>query len=88
MLYTTDQVIKLIKDDKSLIFQAYTGTYEGNAIKFNPILKMIVWHNNDTDEIIMMDEDFINTKWKLMSAVHAELIRKPLFRKIQECLAF
>ncbi len=88
MLYTTDQIIILFKNDKSLIFQAYTGAYEGEIIRFNN-LNSLVWDMGEIDEgLVMLNEDFINTKWKMISPAYVELKRRPLINVMQECLAF
>jgi hypothetical protein len=87
MLYSTGEVIKLFEVYKELMFMAFTGAYEGKVIKYNPIFRTIVWHDNNIDEAVMIDEDFLKTKWKMVSASYAKLVKHPYVKLFEECMA-
>jgi hypothetical protein len=75
------------QNDKNLLFQAQTGKYEGNVIRFNKMFQTVVWHTGDVDEAVMIDLDFLSTRWKILSIVNAQLIRKPIKKFFETCFA-
>ena len=87
MLYSTGEVIKFFESYREIMFVAFTGAYEGQVIKYNPNFKMIVWHTDNVDEAVVMDEQFLDTKWKMVSASYAKLKKNPFVKIFQECFA-
>jgi hypothetical protein len=87
MLYSTGEVIKLFEIYKELMFMAFTGVYEGQTIKYNPNFRTIVWHTENVDEAVMMDEDFLKTKWKMICPSYAKLVKYPYVKLFEKCMA-
>jgi hypothetical protein len=77
--YTTGEMIDLISRDKKLSFEAVSGMYDGSIVKFHDAMQWLMWKLDDNDyDLIRIDNDFIHTKWKVLSKVYAFQVNIPL----------
>jgi hypothetical protein len=78
--YTTGEMIDLISKDNELIFEAVSGMYDGNIVAFHEGMGWLMWKGNNTYdyEPINLSDDFMNTKWKLLSRMYVLRVECPL----------
>lgn len=76
--YTTGQMIDLVFRDKELIFEAISGQYDGQITFYHDDIEWLMWKNNRTYEPIILNNEFMKTKWKLLGHMYAVLIDMPL----------
>jgi hypothetical protein len=78
--YTTGEMIDLISKDNELIFEAVSGMYDGNIVAYNNDLGWLMWKVDNTYEMIGVNGEFINTKWKLLEMIYVLNIECPLVK--------
>jgi hypothetical protein len=77
--YTTGEMIDLISKDKELSFEAVNGMYDGCIVEFHNAMQWLMWNYGNNDyELIRIDNDFIDTKWKILSEVCVLQVNIPL----------
>jgi hypothetical protein len=81
-IYTTGEVIDLISNSKDLNFEAITGIYDGRIVSFNENMNWLMWTKNNSYEPISLNNDFMNTMWKVLSpSFVAKIDNVPTFAK-------
>lgn len=66
-VYTTGEIIDTITKDKDLLFEAISGIYVGRIVSFYEDMNWLMWNQNNSYEPICINNDFINTMWKVLS---------------------
>jgi len=77
-IYTTGEMIDLISKDKELIFEAVSGMYDGGIIAFHEDQQMLMWKDYDTYLQVTLNNEFLKTKWRLLSTVCIFRVDLPL----------
>lgn len=75
--YSTSEMINLIQKDKDLIFEAVSGMYDGSIIAFHENQQMLMWKDYNTYLQVTLNDEFLKTKWKLLSTVYVVKVDMP-----------